>query len=158
PQRKNAVGKRDAPPSARPAEPLPEHRWFRIEPVRTAEDLASAVSLFRAYAASLEIDLSYQNFAAQLEAMPGSYAPPAGELLLARDAEDVAAGCVGLRPLASLGCCEMKRLYVLPQARGSGLGASLVAAVLREAECIGYREMRLDTLPSMTGALWLYRK
>jgi ribosomal protein S18 acetylase RimI-like enzyme len=152
------VGKRDAQLSARPAELLPEHPAFRIEPVRTADDLASAVSLFRAYAASLEIDLSYQNFAAELEAMPGSYAPPAGELLLARDTEGIAAGCVGLRPLASPGRCEMKRLYVMPQARGSGLGARLVDVVLNEAERIGYREMCLDTLPSMTGALSLYRK
>jgi hypothetical protein len=40
-------------------------------PVRTANDLASAVKLFRAYASSLEIDLSYQDFEAEMEAMPG---------------------------------------------------------------------------------------
>jgi hypothetical protein len=43
---------------------------FRIAPVRTSDDLASAIKLFRAYAASLEIDLSYQNFEAEMEAMP----------------------------------------------------------------------------------------
>jgi hypothetical protein len=79
-------------------------------PVRTANDLASAVKLFRAYASSLDIDLSYQDFEAEMEAMPGKYAPPAGELLLARYPNGTPVGCVGLRPIEPQGCCEMKRL------------------------------------------------
>jgi GNAT superfamily N-acetyltransferase len=93
-----------------------------------------------------------------MEAMPGKYAPPAGELLLARDSNLTPVGCVGLRPTEPPGCCEMKRLYVSPEVRGFGLGERLVDAVVKEAERIGYREMRLDTLPSMTGAIALYRK
>src|SRR3954451_16104923 len=61
----------------------------RITPVRTADDLASTIKLFREYAASLETGLTYQTFEAELTALPGPYAPPSGELLLARDA----AGC-----------------------------------------------------------------
>jgi ribosomal protein S18 acetylase RimI-like enzyme len=135
-----------------------ERPSFRIMPVRTANDLASAVKLFRAYASSLDIDLSYQDFEAEMEAMPGKYAPPAGELLLARYPNGTPVGCVGLRPLEPPGCCEMKRLYVSPEVRGCGLGERLVDAVVKEAERIGYREMRLDTLPSMAGAIALYRK
>ena len=93
-----------------------------------------------------------------MEAMPGKYAPPADELLLARDRGGTPMGCVGLRPLDAHGCCEMKRLYVVPEGRGSGLGRKLVDAVVKEAERIGYRELRLDTLPSMAGAIALYRK
>ena len=137
---------------------MPERPGFHIAPVRTADDLAAAVKLFRAYASSLDVDLSYQNFEAEMAAMPGQYAPPAGELLLARSSDGTPAGCVALRPIAPHGCCEMKRLYVSPQGRGSGLGERLVDAVVREAERIGYREMRLDTLPSMTEAIALYRK
>ena len=135
-----------------------EQPSFRIAPVRTANDLASTVKLFRAYSASLDIDLSYQGFDAEMEAMPGKYAPPAGELLLARDSNGTPVGCVGLRPIAPYGCCEMKRLYVPPEVRGFGLGEKLVDAVVKEAERIGYREMRLDTLPAMAGAIALYRK
>jgi ribosomal protein S18 acetylase RimI-like enzyme len=135
-----------------------EPTGFQIAPVRTAEDLAATVALFRAYAASLEVDLSYQDFEAEMAAMPGKYAPPAGELLLARDAEGKPVGCVGLRPLDLQGCCEMKRFYVSPQGRGIGLGKGLVEAVVEAAERVGYREMRLDTLPSMAGAQALYRK
>ena len=135
-----------------------EQPSFRIAPVRTANDLASTVRLFGAYASSLDIDLSYQDFEAEMEAMPGKYAPPAGELLLARDSNGTPVGCVGLRPIEPQGCCEMKRLYVSAEGRGFGLGERLVNAVVKEAKRIGYREMRLDTLPSMTGAIALYRK
>jgi ribosomal protein S18 acetylase RimI-like enzyme len=135
-----------------------EQSSFRITPVRTANDLASTAKLVRAYACSLDTDLSYQGFEAEMEAMPGKYAPPAGELLLARDSNGTPVGCVGLRPIEPHGSCEMKRLYVSPEVRGFGLGERLVDAVVKEAERIGYREMRLDTLPSMAGAVALYRK
>jgi ribosomal protein S18 acetylase RimI-like enzyme len=128
-----------------------------IAPVRTAEALAAAVELFRAYAASLDVDLAYQDFDAEMAEMPGKYAPPSGELLLARDGAGNPLGCVALRPLGKDGVCEMKRLYVSPEGRGTGVGKKLVEAVVGEAERIGYREMRLDTLPSMTEATGLYR-
>lgn len=131
---------------------------FHIAPVRTADDLAATIGLFRAYAASLDVDLAYQDFEGEMAAMPGQYAPPAGELLLARGAEGRPIGCVGLRPITPSGCCEMKRLYVAPDGRGSGLGKALVDALVRAAARIGYREMRLDTLPSMAEAQALYRK
>lgn len=131
---------------------------FRIAPARSADDLDAAARLFDAYASSLGIDLSFQDFSAELATLPGKYAPPAGELLLARDAGGEPLGCVGLRPMALDGRCEMKRLYVSPRGRGLGLGRALVEAVVGKAVRIGYREMRLDTLPAMAGALALYRK
>ena len=131
---------------------------FAITPVRSAADLADAIALFTAYANSLGVDLAYQGFAAEMAAMPGKYAPPGGELLLARRADSEAIGCVGLRPIDPPGCCEMKRLYVPPQARGLGLGKALVEAVIAEAVRSGYREIRLDTLPTMDEAIGLYRK
>jgi len=131
---------------------------FAITSVRFAADLADTVALFTTYANSLGVDLAYQGFAAEMAAMPGKYAPPNGALLLARRADGEAIGCVGLRPIDPTGCCEMKRLYVTPQARGLGLGKALVEAVVAEAQRIGYREVRLDTLPTMDEAIGLYRK
>jgi GNAT superfamily N-acetyltransferase len=101
--------------------------------IENDSDLAAVITLFHAYAASLGIDLSYQDFEGEMAAMPGTYAPPHGALFLARDSHDVPIGCVGLRPIEPAGVCEMKRLYVVPQARGMGLGEKLVEAVLREA-------------------------
>lgn len=131
---------------------------FRIRPVRPPADLEAIRALFSAYAASIGIDLAYQDFPAELATLPGRYAPPRGELLLARGRQGEPLGCLALRPIAPAGCCEMKRLYVAPPARGLGLGRALVEAVMAEAVRIGYREMRLDTLPSMAEALQLYRK
>jgi putative acetyltransferase len=126
-----------------------------------AQDIGVARVLFETYAAALGVDLCFQNFALELASLPGDYAPPRGRLLLAlRD--DVALGCVALRPLAapdrrsgSVG--EVKRLYVKPQTRGQGIARLLVSALLGEARTIGYRELWLDTLPSMAEAQSLYR-
>ena len=88
--------------------------------------------------------------------MPGEYAPPKGELLLARASDGEAIGCVALRPLDVPGCCEMKRLYVMRKGRQLGAGKALVDTILKAAVDKGYAEMRLDTLPSMAAALALY--
>jgi ribosomal protein S18 acetylase RimI-like enzyme len=129
---------------------------MRIRQVGSAADLAATARLFEAYAASLAVDLAYQGFAAELAGLPGMYAPPAGALLLARDRYGAALGCVALRPMTADGCAEVKRLYVLPSARGHGVGRALLDAVCREAERIGYREVRLDSLPDMAAAIALY--
>ena len=128
---------------------------LRCDPALSLEEVAQARILFREYEASLGVDLCFQNFEAELADLPGAYAPPSGALLLAH-CEGVTAGCVALRRLEE-GVCEMKRLYLRVQFQGRGFGRALAEAIIAQARRIGYRRMRLDTLPSMTRAIPLYR-
>lgn len=128
-----------------------------IVPAMSADQIVAARRLFREYEASLGIELSFQDFAREVAELPGAYAPPAGRLFLATEAEGLEpAGCVALRPLGG-DLCEMKRLYVQPAARGKRVGRHLAETVIREARLIGYARMRLDTLPFMQEATALYR-
>jgi ribosomal protein S18 acetylase RimI-like enzyme len=110
--------------------------------------------IFSEYAASLGVDLSFQDFAAELADLPGKYAPPRGCVLLASRGTNVI-GCVAMRPLDQA-VCEMKRLYVRPSGRGEQLGKRLAEHVLRIAKEAGYSSIRLDTLPTMHAAQHLY--
>src|ERR1700730_4286694 len=118
---------------------------MEIFQAHSADDIETARKLFEEYAAALNISLCFQDFDQEVSSLPGSYALPAGLLLLAIQADE-AAGCIALRPLAD-NACEMKRLYVRPQFRGRGLGGKLVAAVIDAAREVGYEHMRLDTVP-----------
>jgi ribosomal protein S18 acetylase RimI-like enzyme len=131
---------------------------FRLARARHAEEIAAAAILFREYADWLGIDLSFQGFEAELASLPGKYAAPTGALMLAYSPAGEALGCVAVRPLEGSAICEMKRLYVRPAARGLGIGAALVAAIVESAQALGYTEMKLDTLPSMSEAFALYQR
>lgn len=128
----------------------------RITPATTSDEYALARELFREYAAELGVDLCFQSFDEELAHLAEMYGSPGGILLLARDATSGGVGgCVGLRRLDDA-TGEMKRLYVRPAFRGSGLGRQLAVAALEAAPEVGYEKVRLDTLPSMREAQSLY--
>ncbi|EWC44949.1 hypothetical protein DRE_01008 [Drechslerella stenobrocha 248] len=217
------------PPPSPPDADAPQHvLTFTVSPALES-DLPDTIDLFTRYANSLHIDLAFQAFAEELAGLPGRYAPPTGQILLARrvttapppppselvqgtdsaaaavvaaltplparagargwadasantdesaissrsgdmsrtsDGSGEAVGCVAVRGItlatgygsAGVRRCEMKRLYTVPSTRGRGVGRELVARALEVAREIGYEEMYLDTLPSMTAALEMYER
>jgi GNAT superfamily N-acetyltransferase len=128
-----------------------------IDEACNAGDIATVRRLFQAYADALPFSLDFQNFAEELAGLPAPYTPPGGCLLLARG-DGAAIGVVALKPLAA-SIAEIKRLYVVPQARGAGVGRRLAERAVAEAYAKGYQRVRLDThRPSMIAAMALYRR
>ncbi len=118
--------------------------------IHPAVDAAIARELFRQYADSLGVDLSFQNFEREIATLPGDYDP-----ILVAHWNSEPAGCVALRAMEPP-ICEMKRLYVRPQFRGHRIGRTLAERIIAEAQARGFERMRLDTLPTMRQAIPLY--
>jgi putative acetyltransferase len=129
-----------------------------ISTAHSFKDLEQIRILMREYAITLEVNLCFQGFDAELAELPGDYAAPMGTMLLAHQGIAVA-GCCALRPLTHhdyANACEMKRLYVRPAYRSHGVGRHLVQAILDTARANGYQHMLLDTLDDMHSARALY--
>lgn len=117
-------------------------------------DRDAVIELFREYIGSVSVDLGFQDYEAEFAALPGKYATPDGSLLLAWRGERIVA-CVALRKVDAK-ICEMKRVYVRPEARGEQLGRRLVTHILQEARDAGYTYICLDVLPEFAAAQHIY--
>ena len=120
----------------------------------TGDDIPHVRQMLQEYVEWIGLDLAFQEIDAELSGLPGDYAPPGGALLVAVHG-DRYVGMIAVRPLEGE-VAEMKRLYVRPAARGRGLARRLVAHICEQAKALGYREIRLDTLPKMGEAQALY--
>lgn len=125
-----------------------------LSEISTPSEFAQARELFLEYAGWLGVDLCFQGFTEELDALPRMYAPPDGALVLARRDDEIA-GCVAVRRFDGK-TSEMKRLFVRPAARGLGIGRLLAAASVGIARRLGYRRMVLDTLEEMVAARGIY--
>ena len=117
-------------------------------------DIQDVRAMLREYVEWVGLDLTFQDIDAELDGLPGDYAPPRGALLVAVDGPRYLA-MIALRPFDER-TAEMKRLYVRPGARGRGLARQLISRLCDEARRLNYEEIRLDTLPKMGGAQAIY--
>lgn len=127
---------------------------IRLVQPQAPGDWRLARELVEQYAASLGLDLSFQNFAHELAQMESEYGPPMGHFLLAEE-QGTYLGCVGLRQFSPR-VGEIKRLFAVPAARGRRVGRLLAIGIVAEARRLGYARLLLDTLPSMMEAQALY--
>lgn len=124
--------------------------------IPAAAELPEVRALMRAYVEEIAVDLCFQGFEQELEALPADYVAPSGILLLAR-VEGTPAGCVAAHRWSE-DACELKRLYVCPEFRGQGVGKALVEFILAWSDATGYARILLDTLSTMTPAIQLYTR
>lgn len=127
-----------------------------VRPPSSVEEWATFEALVRAYLDSLPFEVDFQDVDDELEALPVRYAPPEGQAFLAWHGS-VAVGVVAVHPFADDGDCEMKRMYVVPSARGLGAGRALAVAAVEAAREGGHRRLLLDTVASLETAIALYR-
>jgi len=135
----------------------PEGYFERTVKISEAEmgEMDLAKEMFIKYQENLGISLCFQGFQEELDNLPGKYAFPSGTILFAKEGENVV-GIVALKKLEE-GICEMKRLFVLPEYQGYGIGKLLTLELLQKAEDLDYKIMKLDTLGRLEAAVSLYR-
>ena len=125
-----------------------------IRPATFPGDLPEVIAIFREYVKSPTANLDFQDYEHEFAGLPGKYAEPDGCILLAV-VEDHVVGCAALRRVDD-GICELKRVYVRPEARGMALGRQLVQQMVHTAKDAGYRRMCLDVLAEFVAAQRLY--
>ena len=135
---------------------MKESKAIRLEEAQTPQAFSAGAHLFQEYANTLPIDLSFQGFAAELQAIGQQYSRPTGALLIAYD-QNQAVGCVALRALDQE-TAELKRLFVQPAYQGHKIGQRLMVQILDIAQTLQYKRVRLDTLATMESELKLYRR
>ena len=128
---------------------------FIIKKATTATDFENGKQLFLQYIQSLHFELNFQDVDRELEEIHIEYNSPTGVLLLAYDG-DKAIACAGVRKIDN-NIAELKRMFVDPAYRGHQLGQKILQLSLDEARLLGYRSIRLDTVPEMQGAIKLYK-
>ncbi len=125
--------------------------------VKSDKDYKTAIQLFKEYASQIGVDLEFQNFSNEIEEIERQYSRPKGVIFITYNEARSPLGCFGIRELED-SICELKRMYLKKEARGLGIGKRMLSKSIEIGKQLGYKKMRLDTLPTMQSAINLYKK
>src|SRR6478672_9792014 len=113
-----------------------------VREARIPDEFHVVRHLFREYQRELDIPVCFSSFEEELAGLPGRYS-----LLLLAEDDGSAVGCAAIRALPEVGCCELKRFYLRPAARGKRAGRRMLHVATTLAAAAGFVLMKLDTLP-----------
>jgi putative acetyltransferase len=130
-----------------------------IRPIRASDDAAVAVIIHDVMASFGAIGPEYSSSDPEVGAMTAAYDGARSAYFVLEDDRQVL-GCGGIAPLAGAepDVCELRKMYLMPAARGRGLGERLLHHCLEAARLRGYRRCYLETLAGMDAAQKLYLK
>ena len=94
---------------------------------------------------------------ADLDDIEGNYMQRGGLFEVLEDETGTLIGTVGLYPHGD-GVCELRKMYLLPSARGRGLGKKIMDRILVEARRLGFRRIELETAGALVEAIGLYER
>lgn len=116
----------------------------------------AAANLFKEYANWLQVDLCFQSFEKELQALPQMYSVNDGGIILCKDKNNYI-GCVALRRIDDV-TAELKRMWVQPPFQKKGIGEKLLYEAILMAKKLQYKLIRLDTVTKLVPAIALYKK
>lgn len=129
---------------------------INIKEATSNEAYKIAIKLIKEYVSQLGVDLSFQNFNQEIQNIKQQYARPSGVMIIVYSDNEKTIGCFGIRAYEGT-ICELKRMYLKKEYRGLGIGKELLTKSIELGRALGYKKMRLDTLPSMQAAIGLYK-
>ena len=123
--------------------------------VTMPEEWGEVAALMRTYLAGLPFEVDFQDVDVELADVAAYYGGDDGGAWLLREAGSPAVGTVALHRFDATRA-ELKRMYVTPEARGTGGGRALAVAAIGHARALGYDGLLLDTVASLTSAIRIY--
>jgi putative acetyltransferase len=139
---------------------LPPASLFTFRPIAPADDAAMAAIIREVMPSFGASGAGFALNDPEVAHLSGAYAAPRHAYFVVTDAAGMVVGGAGIAPLAGAApeLCELRKMYFLPRARGSGMGERLLRHCLAVATGLGYRQCYLETLRGMDAALRLYAK
>jgi putative acetyltransferase len=131
---------------------------YLIRPI-TPNDNAAIASIIRAVMPEFGADgPGFAIHDTEVDDMAGAYSAP-GRVYFIVERNGRVCGGGGVAPLdGEPDICELRKMYFLPELRGLGAGAELIALCMEQARRLGYRRCYLETLTGMDAAQKLYEK